>query len=213
MTRSPSRRCLTQIRRRSEAAIDLGDLSRGTRGLLPRAVYADAAAKDCLLAARHLPTGRVVGYVLFRLPRDEVVLTHVCVDEPFRRAGIAKLLVDEVSRRHDQHQGIRATCRDDYDIEATWRALDFTKQAAGRARQGCCRHDSVVARPWSSEAVHAPARRACCCHRSDRHEYLARPPCQTRARQRCSQAMGAPGHRDLTEWTARWRTSGSSGDR
>ncbi|MEU5260718.1 GNAT family N-acetyltransferase [Amycolatopsis sp. NPDC021455] len=112
-----------------EATVDLGDLSRDTLGLLPRAVYADAAAKGCLLAARHRPTGRVVGYVLFRLPRDEVVLTHVCVDEAFRRAGIAKLMVDEVSRRHDQRQGLRAKCRDDYDIAATWRALGFTKQA------------------------------------------------------------------------------------
>lgn len=113
-----------------DAAIDLGDQARDTLGLLPRAVYHDAAAKQCLLVARHKPTGQIVGYVLFRLPRDEVVLTHVCVATGWRRKGIAKLLVDEVSRRHDQRQGLRAKCRDDYlNIAKTWRALGFTQQA------------------------------------------------------------------------------------
>lgn len=56
-----------------EAAVDLGDLSRDTLGLLPRAVYADAAAKGCFLAVRHRSAGRVVGDVLFRLSRDDAL--------------------------------------------------------------------------------------------------------------------------------------------
>ncbi|WP_410633815.1 GNAT family N-acetyltransferase [Amycolatopsis sp. cmx-4-83] len=120
-----------------ERTIELGDEARDRLGLLPRAAYFDAASKDCLLAARHLVTGKIAGYVLFRLPRDEVVLTHVCVDPRYHRSGIAALLVDEVGRRHKRRQGIRAKCRDDYpNIARVWSALGFAPRARaiGRGR-------------------------------------------------------------------------------
>lgn len=120
-----------------ERTIELGDRARDRLGLLPHAVYYDAAGKGCLLAARHQVTGKIAGYVLFRLPRDEVVLTHVCVDPAFQRSGIAALLIDEVHRRHERRQGIRAKCRDDYPgIEKVWTGLGFTPRAraVGRGR-------------------------------------------------------------------------------
>lgn len=110
--------------------IELGDLARKTLGLLPRAAYFDAAAKGWLLAARYL--GQPVGYVLFRLPRDEVVLTHVCVAPGHRHLGIAARLIDEVSARYQERQGIRAKCRDDYNLERAWQGMGFV--ARGRAR-------------------------------------------------------------------------------
>lgn len=86
--------------------VKLGDLARKTLGLLPREVYFDAASKGWLLAA--MVGRKPVGYVLFRLPRDEVVLTHLCVHPDARQGGIAKLLIDEVSRRYQDRQGVKA---------------------------------------------------------------------------------------------------------
>lgn len=120
-----------------ERTIALGDQARDRLGLLPRAVYFDAAAKGCLLAARHRDSGEIAGYVLFRTPRDEVVLTHVCVSPAHQQSGVAALLVNEVSRQHERRQGIRAKCRDDYPgIARVWTKLGFVPRAAavGRGR-------------------------------------------------------------------------------
>lgn len=112
--------------------IKLGDLARKTLGLLPRAAYFDAAAKGWLLAARY--QGQPVGYALFRLPRDEVVLTHICVDPGHRHLGIAARLVDEVSSRYQERQGIRAKCRDDYMLERAWQGMGFVARGSARGR-------------------------------------------------------------------------------
>ncbi len=101
--------------------------------MLPHAVYHDAAEKGCLLAAfdRDVP----IGYTLFRLPRNEVVLTHVCVDPAFRGWKIARLLVEKVSSLHHSRQGIKAKCRDDYPgIERIWYGLGFCPRAKAQGR-------------------------------------------------------------------------------
>jgi GNAT superfamily N-acetyltransferase len=106
-----------------ERLVALGDTARDTLGMLPPAVYRDAAADRRLLVAR--VGGEVAGYVLFRRPRSEVALTHVCVAHRYRRSGVARRLVEEVSSRTRMRHGLRAKCRDDYEIAAFWRALGF----------------------------------------------------------------------------------------
>ena len=120
-----------------EQLIELGNLARDTLGLLRRAIYYDAASNACLLAARYEPGADPVGYVLFRLPRDEIVLTHVCVDANHRRSSIAAQLIDEVSQRHRARQGVRAKCKDSYaNIQTIWQRLGFTARgpAVGRGK-------------------------------------------------------------------------------
>lgn len=112
--------------------IKLGDLARSTLGLLPHAVYREAAERNQIVAA--LSGGRAVAYVLFRLPRDEVVLTHLCVDPEFRRSGIAKALVDEVSQEHRHRLGIKAKCRNDYNLDGVWRRLGFDVRGPTKGR-------------------------------------------------------------------------------
>jgi GNAT superfamily N-acetyltransferase len=116
-----------------EHLIELGNVARKTLGLLPKAVYFDAAQKGFLLVARDAMTP--VGYVLFRLPRNEVVLTHLCVSPEYRKRGVGHKLVQEVSRRHQGRIGIRAKCRDDYtDIAKVWRGLGFGELGFARGR-------------------------------------------------------------------------------
>ncbi|WP_433660723.1 GNAT family N-acetyltransferase [Nocardia sp. CA-128927] len=129
--------------------VKLGDRARKTLGFMPPAVYYDAAAKHWLLAA--MLHGEPVGYVLFRLPRDEVVLTHVCVHPDFRKSGIAKQLVDQVSDLHSARQGIKAKCRDDYDgIANVWTGLGFTPRARARGRG----HDRKSMTIWWRDHEH-----------------------------------------------------------
>ncbi|MFJ9371208.1 GNAT family N-acetyltransferase [Nocardia sp. NPDC101769] len=129
--------------------VELGDLARRTLGLLPPAVYHDAAAKNCLLAA--FVGDEPIGYALFRLPRDEVVLTHLCVQPDYRRAGVAKLLVDELSKRHRQRQGVKAKCRDDYQaIADVWQGLGFAPRAKTHGRG----HDRAPMTVWWRDHGH-----------------------------------------------------------
>ncbi|GAB2842133.1 GNAT family N-acetyltransferase [Lentzea nigeriaca] len=114
-----------------EHAVELGNTARKTLGLLPRAAYFDAAQRGWLLAA--MSDGEMIGYTVYRLPRNEVTLVHLCVAKEFRRSGVAQRLVAEVGRRHQARLGIRAKCRDDYvDIQRVWRGLGF--EHLGRAR-------------------------------------------------------------------------------
>lgn len=118
------------------AIISLGDRHRDHLGQLPHAVYREAAEQERLLVAVPRSGGRPVGYALFRLPRNEVALTHLCVDDEVRSQGVAKALVQAISTRHDARLGIRAKCRDDYGLDGAWRAFGFAPRARafGRGR-------------------------------------------------------------------------------
>lgn len=100
-----------------EYLIKLGDASSKTLGMLRPAVYRDAASKGCLLVARQ--GDDVAGYTLFRRPRSEVALTHVCVAQEYRCSGVARSLVDRVSALHPTRLGLLAKCRNDYGIDAS----------------------------------------------------------------------------------------------
>jgi GNAT superfamily N-acetyltransferase/predicted nucleic acid-binding protein len=104
-------------------AISLGDRARKTVGLMPREAYVEAARKRRLLVA--LVGAEVVGYALYGLPRNEVTLAHLVVAEEHRKAGVARALVEEISRLYPQRSGIRANCRKDYGLAPMWTSLGF----------------------------------------------------------------------------------------
>ncbi|MET8800001.1 GNAT family N-acetyltransferase [Nocardia sp. NPDC004568] len=118
-----------------EDLIKLGKRHGRTLGMMPAGAYWEATYLGGLVAARL--DGRAVGYALFRLPRNnQVILSHLCVATDVQRSGVARALVDEVRARHSSRLGIRAKCRDDYGINATWEALGFRAigSAIGRGR-------------------------------------------------------------------------------
>ena len=108
-----------------ECAIQLGNQARDTLGYLPFAAYEDAACNYGLLLARE--RGVVVGYALFGLASRHVRLTHLCVDDRHRGQGIARKLVDWISRRHADRPGILVWCRLDYGLAPMWASLDFSR--------------------------------------------------------------------------------------
>ncbi|KWX00139.1 hypothetical protein TH66_14595 [Carbonactinospora thermoautotrophica] len=117
------------------AIIELGDRASKTLGFLTPSAFEQAAAKGTLLAA--LRDDAVVGYALYALPRQQVRLTHLCVAPEFRGRGIARLLVDEISRRHSDRFGIVLKCRRDYGLDDMWLKLGFQPrgEVPGRGKQ------------------------------------------------------------------------------
>ncbi|MFG1926385.1 GNAT family N-acetyltransferase [Cryptosporangium sp. NPDC048952] len=114
------------------AAIELGRKARKTLGFLPDGAYKDAAANRTLLAVRLQDD--VVGYAYFGLSAGRIRLNHLCVDPAFRGHGIARLLVEEISKRHADYAGVLAKCRYDYGLGPMWIRLGFTQVAESRGR-------------------------------------------------------------------------------
>ena len=121
-----------------EQVVALGDANSATLGQLPYAVFEEAAAAGCLLAA--MQRGDVIGYALFALRnrRHEVSLTHLCVRDEMRSAGAARRLVEEIVRLHPDRRGIRLRCRIDYPAHDMWPRLGFEEwgRRRGRSRAG-----------------------------------------------------------------------------
>ena len=117
-----------------DRVVELGDANSATLGQLPYAVFEEAAASGCLLAAKL--RGEVIGYALFALRkrRHEVSLTHLCVRSDKRRTGAARRLVEEIVRRHPLRQGIRLRCRVDYAAHHMWPQLGFEEWGHRRGR-------------------------------------------------------------------------------
>lgn len=73
-------------------------------GMLPPPAYVEYEAKRLILVA--LRGEDLLSYTIFRLPKTRVTLVQLCVDPAHLREGIAKLLVDELSRLHADRGGI-----------------------------------------------------------------------------------------------------------
>lgn len=121
-----------------DQVVELGDANSSTLGQLPYAVFTEAAASGCLLAA--MRRGEVIGYALFALRkrRHEVSLTHLCVRNDMRKSGAARRLVEEITRLHPDRRGIRLRCRVDYPAHDMWPRLGFEEwsRLRGRSRAG-----------------------------------------------------------------------------
>ncbi|MCY4368387.1 MAG: GNAT family N-acetyltransferase [bacterium] len=105
-------------------------------GFMPTSGFRDRAERGTLLAAQI--DDRIVGYVLFDLPRDVVKIVHLCVDTSYRGRGIARSLVDKVGDRHQDRRGIELACREDYGANTLWRKLGFAiiAERPGRSQRG-----------------------------------------------------------------------------
>lgn len=120
-----------------EQAIKLGDANRRYLGLLTPQAYGDYAANGTLLCTVD-GDGRLLAYSAFRLPRDEIVIAHLVVDQQAKGRGLARGLVDEIGRRHQPRRGIKARCRRDFPANGMWPSLGFVAlgDSPGRSRAG-----------------------------------------------------------------------------
>ena len=119
-----------------EQVRELGRANSRTLGFLPVGAYEHCARNDEILVATANST--VVGYLLFRRRKrsHSVAITHLCVDESYRRQSVARSLVEALKHRERQATGIDLWCRRDYSAAAVWPKLGFIARAEREGRAG-----------------------------------------------------------------------------
>lgn len=120
----------------------LGDSESRNLGLLPHAAWDDYAAAGHLLVATE--QGQLLGYTAYRVPRAEVRIAHLVVHPDARGTGVARVLVEELARRHPERRGIGLRCRRDWAANQAWPALGFVS-VGERAGRGS---DAAVLTEW-----------------------------------------------------------------
>ncbi len=106
-----------------QSVISLADRYRRWLGFLPAAAIEQMASQGRLLAA--VEGEALVGYVLFDLPGSDIRIVQLCVAPEMRSTGVARLLVDTLSRSYAERRGIRLRCRRDWPANGAWPSLGF----------------------------------------------------------------------------------------
>jgi len=107
-----------------------------TLGVMPKGAFEERAVEGTLIAA--FEDDAVIAYALYALPAQHISLSHLCVEQGYRRRGIGAELVAAIERSHPERRGIRVRCRRDFDASRLWEALDFMPrlEKPGRSSAG-----------------------------------------------------------------------------
>ncbi len=126
------------IKENFEAVIDLWKKNRSTLGLFPRGAFEEHARKNLILYL--IEGGDVKGYLLYRIARQRVAISHLCVSDEIRGKGGARILFEALRQHVDDGycKGIEVRCRSDYDISRMWPSLGFEHAGhmQGKAKGG-----------------------------------------------------------------------------
>lgn len=116
--------------------LQLSKLAKTTVGFLPDTAFRDRAERDTLLVA--VERDRVLAYVLYDLPRDEVRIRQLVTSPEHVGRGLARRLVAELHARHPARQGIFLECRRDFPVSRMWPKLGFVpiEERTGRSYAG-----------------------------------------------------------------------------
>lgn len=130
---------IIEVGAESEFLVQVLNLHRAAKrylGPLPDEGFQDRALAGTLLGS--LSGGRLGGYVLYDLPANRVTIRHLCVGDDARGEGIARLLIEELVRRHPDRLGIQLECRRDYPANEFWPRVGFRPvgERPGRSKGG-----------------------------------------------------------------------------
>lgn len=122
------------------SVIKLAQDNSKTLGFLPKGAFESYASRGQIIGAFD-NTNKFVGYLLYalNLKGSFAYIVHLCVDDKWRRQGIAYKLFDElIKRTKNDLKGIRVRCRRDYEATKVWQKLGFAPrhEIAGRSKQG-----------------------------------------------------------------------------
>lgn len=114
-------------------------------GAFPSGAFDEYASKGNILVA--VEAERCIGYLLFReiFRRNDIALTHLCVDGHARNRGIANQLVTALKEMTARSRGIGLWCRRDYDVNRFWPEMGFAWQ---RERPGRGRDQQMLSYWW-----------------------------------------------------------------
>lgn len=117
--------------------VKLGDSNSKTLGFLPKKAFEKYAEQGQLIGAFENKTKNLQGYILYRISYNRVTIVHLCVDKENRNNGTAKKLFDYLKNTTKDFDGIKLSCRNDYNIDKFWQNLGFVpkKERIGRSIQ------------------------------------------------------------------------------
>ena len=124
---------------------NLGDKNSKTIGFFPGGAF-DRAADDNLIILA-IKDGVLLGYLMYReVKRDNTVsITHLCIDDRYRKKGVAKQLFNSLKNKMSLMNGIFLKCRKDYKLDSFWQGLGFIPrdELPGRSQAG-----SILVKWW-----------------------------------------------------------------
>lgn len=130
--------CTHSSEDRLRSVISIWKKNRSTLGLFPKGAFEDHARQNWIIYL--LESNVVKGYLLYRIARGRVVISHLCISEELRGKGGAKILFDALKECTDNGhcRGIEVRCRSDYPISRMWPRLGFEcmGNVSGRAKNG-----------------------------------------------------------------------------
>jgi predicted nucleic acid-binding protein len=117
------------------AVVGMWHKDRAYLGFFPDGAFADYAQRHQILVALNSKK-ECIGYLLYRLSRQRVVIVHLCVDASQRGHGVAQTLVGELKQTTKDFRGIGLHCRRDYEASKLWPKLNFIPRhdKSGRGR-------------------------------------------------------------------------------
>jgi putative PIN family toxin of toxin-antitoxin system len=103
-------------------------------GYFPDGAFEDYAKKKNIIVALN-SENICMGYLLYRISRNQVILVHLCVDRNYRKQGIAKQMIEYLCKDTQIFEGIGLRCRRDFKANTVWPHLGFSAQyeKAGRS--------------------------------------------------------------------------------
>lgn len=118
--------------------VELGDANSKTLGFLPKMAFEKYAVDNQLFGAFDKKTVELLGYLLYRTSYNKVTIVHLCINDKYRNKGVAKKLVNYLKAKTKKYQGIRLSCRNDYNINHVWENFNFVPmyEKQGRSKEG-----------------------------------------------------------------------------
>lgn len=103
----------------------LGRANASTLGFLPEGAFDQYASQRTIIVASDAQ-GKCVGYLLYRVTRGHAAIAHLCIEESYRKQGVARELVEYLKEQtEDTCCGISLRCRRDYEASEVWPRFGF----------------------------------------------------------------------------------------
>lgn len=122
---------ITAISRESSYLCQIKELWRphsDTLGYFPDGAFNESAEKGHIFIAIESLSRKCIGYLLFRISGEKIIIVHLCVDPQWRGKSVAKKLVAYLIQNTKKFRGIGLYCRRDFAVSKIWPSLGFIAQ-------------------------------------------------------------------------------------
>ena len=116
-----------------DTIIKLWRKNKAILGYFQEGAFVDYARRNQILVAV-TSKSICIGYLLYRVSQQKIIIVHLCVDSEQRGHDIARMLIDELKQTTKDYKGIGLHCRKDYEASTLWPKLNFVARAGKPGR-------------------------------------------------------------------------------